>query len=489
MADDILLSPGTFEFSVEKITANLLSQGGITSINILFYNDNAGLPGTQIGTTIQNLTPTTQTIIGSAFGYDAYEVVLDLPTPVSLSGDAVNPTTYWVQLVAIPTTAGTQVAWEATSLNLIGNPAAFDNLTGTWNPTSGPPFDLVFTAEGTCATCAPPTNLIVSNVTTSSADLTWTAGGSELEWEIEYGPAGFSQGSGSILIDNDGTLGETLSGLTGGTWYDFYVRALCSNGYTSVWSASANFKTDCASITSFPFEESFDTTSSTKGCWTNQYVSGTENWTMTATNNDGSITPFMGDAMAEFRTSNYGDVTKFVSPAMDLTSLTNPELSFYYANVAWLNDINGLRIYYKTSETGAWTQIGSDYTEEQTSWTNVILTLPNPSATYYIAFEATSNFGRGMDIDAIRIGESLGVPDPAFNEFSFYPNPIKNELTLKADQKIQQVVIYNLLGKEVRKVTPKDMTSTLDLANLNTGTYLMKVTINGSEGVYQIIKE
>jgi hypothetical protein len=50
----------------------------------------------------------------------------------------------------------------------------------------------------------------------------------------------------------------------------------------------------------------------------------------------------------------------------------------------------------------------ANYSTESASWNDINLNLPNPSATYYIAFEGTSNYGRGLTIDDIMVGNDLG---------------------------------------------------------------------------------
>src|SRR5690606_28753065 len=116
--------------------------------------------------------------------------------------------------------------------------------------------------------------------------------------------------------------------------------------------------------------------------------------------------------MAEFRTGSYGPTTRLVTPRLDLSSLTNPRVKFYYANVNWFGDIDELRVYYKTSAGGAWTQIGVDYTAEQTAWTEVTLTLPSPSNDYYIAFQATSQWARGLNLDDVTVEETPPCDPP-----------------------------------------------------------------------------
>ena len=48
-------------------------------------------------------------------------------------------------------------------------------------------------------TCAAPTLLNVTNLTQTSADLGWTAGGTETAWNVQYGTAGFTPGTGTVV--------------------------------------------------------------------------------------------------------------------------------------------------------------------------------------------------------------------------------------------------------------------------------------------------
>ncbi|HLU80847.1 MAG TPA: T9SS type A sorting domain-containing protein [Flavobacteriaceae bacterium] len=94
--------------------------------------------------------------------------------------------------------------------------------------------------------CPDPSNLTASNITEDSVDISWTENGTATEWELEYGPDGFTQGSGTVVPDNDGTLGETLTGLTSATEYDVYVRSICG-AETSNWIGPQSFLTDTPS--------------------------------------------------------------------------------------------------------------------------------------------------------------------------------------------------------------------------------------------------
>ncbi|NQY06604.1 MAG: hypothetical protein HRT68_10575, partial [Flavobacteriaceae bacterium] len=144
--------------------------------------------------------------------------------------------------------------------------------------------------------------------------------------------------------------------------------------------------------------------------WSQEYISGAADWTISDTNQNNTITPRTGSGMAHFYSGNFnGDSTRLISDPINLSGATNPRLNFYYANVNWAGDIDEVRVLYRTSATGAWTQIAS-YTAEMTSWTSVTLNLPSPSANYYIAFEGISRYGRGFNIDDLTVTtDNLGT--------------------------------------------------------------------------------
>ncbi|WP_304132703.1 T9SS type A sorting domain-containing protein [Mesonia mobilis] len=82
--------------------------------------------------------------------------------------------------------------------------------------------------------CADPTNLSISNITETSAEVSWVENGAATEWLIVYGTPGFDPAfEGVEVIDNDGVLGETLTGLEAGT-YEVYVYSICSESVSNI---------------------------------------------------------------------------------------------------------------------------------------------------------------------------------------------------------------------------------------------------------------
>lgn len=116
--------------------------------------------------------------------------------------------------------------------------------------------------------CHAPYNPGASNITAGSALLQWDDFGTGEEWEIEWGTAPFSPGSG-MLVQGIFQKSYALTGLAGSSTYQFYVRAVCSEGQASNWSSDVVFSTLC-DIFSLPLSEGFDnvTPDALPLCWT-----------------------------------------------------------------------------------------------------------------------------------------------------------------------------------------------------------------------------
>ena len=137
--------------------------------------------------------------------------------------------------------------------------------------------------------------------------------------------------------------------------------------------------------------------------FTQEYVTGTNDWIISNANQNNSVAPRTGSKLGVFYIGNYSfPETKLVSPSLNLAGATNPKLKFSYTQVAWDSDIDELRVFYKTAANNPWIELAV-YSTEVTSWSDITLNLPNPSATYYIAFQGKSNYARGVTLDDISV--------------------------------------------------------------------------------------
>ena len=117
--------------------------------------------------------------------------------------------------------------------------------------------------------CPRPRNITYSNITTTTAHVAWVDTNANY-FEIEYGPAGFAHGSGTLVTSSLPSV--TLYGLRHSSRYEVYVRGLCSSFDTSNWSFVSAFTTECGIIDSLPYTQNFDGwgvgTGARPACWT-----------------------------------------------------------------------------------------------------------------------------------------------------------------------------------------------------------------------------
>ncbi|MBK8498521.1 MAG: hypothetical protein IPL52_06805 [Flavobacteriales bacterium] len=101
-------------------------------------------------------------------------------------------------------------------------------------------FDLAVT----CVTCGIPQNVSVAPIDVS-AILNWSSANPGPQYTIEYGPAGFTPGSGTIITGTYGVNGPpvTLSGLTISTNYELYIQEDCGGGDISPVAGPIAFTT------------------------------------------------------------------------------------------------------------------------------------------------------------------------------------------------------------------------------------------------------
>jgi|GEM_PF-1190577 len=186
--------------------------------------------------------------------------------------------------------------------------------------------------------CPSPINVTVAdtNVTTTTALVSWTNRAASVGYELEYGPEGFTPGSGTSATST--TTSATLTGLTPGTHYDVYVRAICGGADTGNWSFPANFTTLCVPIDMLPVTFDFEglqtgTTAPLPVCW-NHINNGTTNgyypypYSSTTYAHSGSNVLYW---YMSTTTGTYGDYALAVLPEID--TLVYPantlEISFW----------------------------------------------------------------------------------------------------------------------------------------------------------------
>ena len=86
------------------------------------------------------------------------------------------------------------------------------------------------------------------------------------------------------------------------------------------------------------------------------------------------------------------------------------------------------------------------------------------------------------------ITQSAGTDDFSADKFSVYPNPVKDMLNIKSASAVDNVTVYDLLGKVVLQENPGTISPAINMSNLASGSYLVKVTIGNSSNTVKVLK-
>ncbi len=280
--------------------------------------------------------------------------------------------------------------------------------------------------------CPKPSALSITNTSATSVTLSWTTGGST-NWQIQYGNAGFTLGTGTIV--NATTNPFNVTGLNSSTTYDFYVRDSCGVGSVSDWYGVATGSTDCLPVLA-PFTENFDGSTWTAGpnfndtgtvaqCWTRtplaNYLWKTGPPAFISTLTGPAADHTTGSGKFIFAESIFGGGTApfdafMESPQIDLSALTNPELRFWYHMFGTGIGSMSVEIDNGSGYAQVWTRTGQQQTSGLSPWKEAIVSLSSyVNDTIKIRIKATkASFNTLADaaIDDISVKEAPSCPRP-----------------------------------------------------------------------------
>ena len=115
--------------------------------------------------------------------------------------------------------------------------------------------------------------------------------------------------------------------------------------------------------------------------------------------------------------------------------------------------------------------------------------------TYYIRVWSNgvaarlSNSARVEGTFDIVANASLGIDNFEAFGFEYFPNPVNSTLNLNSQKEIQNIAVYNILGQEVLRTSPNNLSTEMDMSTLQSGAYFVKVTIDNITETIRVIKE
>ncbi|WP_430413209.1 choice-of-anchor J domain-containing protein [Kordia sp.] len=362
-------------------------------------------------------------------------------------------------------------------------------------------------------TCVEPTALTATNIMATTADLGWTEAGTATMWDLEIGTSGFTP-TGTPTNAGVTTNPYSAMSLTDNTAYDFYVRADCggANG-TSVWAGPFTFSTICGSVTAFPATTDFSSNPAT--CWaeagagevadgptgtTSDWKSGRAYTNDDTTVVNSNVINLFQNVDREWLISTVYDIPMGTSYSLDL-EVAVTDYSFSGTSDATDTDTMGsddeVQLLQSVDGGVTWTNIttwnaanqplvtGTRYIHNITVTGNVQFALWASDG----AIDNTEDYDFHVGKFSVLETSTLSTNDISIEGFKYYPNPVKNTLTLKAQKNIQNAVFYNMLGQEVLSVSPNAISKEINTASLKAGTYFVKVTVDNATNTIKIIKQ
>ena len=80
-----------------------------------------------------------------------------------------------------------------------------------------------------------------------------------------------------------------------------------------------------------------------------------------------------------------------------------------------------------------------------------------------------------MATSMMTITNTLSTPDAEDTSFAMYPNPTTGKLQIESRQTLSQVIVYNLIGQEVKTFAMQADQNSIDISELKTGSYFVNV--------------
>ena len=310
-----------------------------------------------------------------------------------------------------------------------------------------------------------PTNLMASNETSTTVDLTWTAS------TDDTGVTAYNVFVDNVyyISTNSPATSITVNGLSSETTYAFAVLAVDLANNVSALSTSVNATTLEASTGNGDacVFETFENIPDNNSSYSNRMWSGDDSsatqWQATRARTDQSIN---GRAITiDVRDTSDGSIT---SPLISngVGSITVSTQRAFSGGTGTL-DVSVNEVFVGTIPYGA---------DVQTTTISGI----NFNGNMQILISKNTSSGDRVTIDDLSwtCYPSLSVDDETLKQLRIYPNPVEDQLNINLVQNTETMIeIFDILGKRV--FTRKIIESiAIDVSSLKSGLYLMKFIQN-----------
>ncbi len=278
------------------------------------------------------------------------------------------------------------------------------------------------------------TSIETTNITNTSATVSWDYFDEVTSWQISVVPYA------STAVWNTVTLTTyQASGLMPNTYYQVKIRPVCVNTSSKI----------------------------------REYIFSTSG------NNCGGLNFYDTGGIS----NNYGNSESFIRTITP--NLPNKKIVVAFTQFSLENEYDYLYIYNGLDDSFPEMNSGNGFTGTNSPGT-VTSTASDGSLTFkFFSDQAVTASGWRATINC---QQSLGISATDYIDFSYYPNPTRNKITLKSNTAITAIEVFNIQGRKLFSQKLETLESSIDLSAFASGTYFFKVKFNDVEKNFKILK-
>ena len=384
--------------------------GPLSGTSLEIYNVSGGIPTTKFADIFTGISLTAADV-GVWKTY--------FPTsPVSLPAG-----TYWIGIHQSVILSGTYIVSNDqtgfSASNFLPGQCFYSTTGTTWTDYVNSGLYMFNMIRPDFATCIVPIALPASNITSTSADLSWTSPASLFNVKYNAGSNFNPDIAGTSVSPDPTSTSCSLIGLSGSTTYYWYVRANCGGGDLSSWSGPNTFTTTCNPFGAFT--EDFETTNFPPTCWSLANSAGPYTRSTAAS----SYGVGSASVYANFYLITAGNTLDIITPTLDLTGIADPYIVFDHAYATFSTEVDYLEIWTSSNDGMSYTLLqtilggpsgplntggvtSSSFVPTASQWATKAYSIP--TNTNKVMFRGVSAYGNNMYLDKISLQNGPLIP-------------------------------------------------------------------------------
>ncbi|GLB52698.1 hypothetical protein NBRC110019_17380 [Neptunitalea chrysea] len=280
-------------------------------------------------------------------------------------------------------------------------------------------------------------NVQFSNITQTSATITWDSYGGESQFEVAVSPYNFPLATYSTVTG----YSYVANGLTSNTYYKVRIRPVCTNSTATPASNITILGTNGDVCSGFVFAD--------QGGTSGQYV-----------NSETVIRTFTPE-----QTGKATEVT--------FTSF-NTEEDYDFMYIYDGSDTNSTLL----------TPGGLSGSSNPGTFTS---TAADGALTFEFIPDSYST-AAGWEANVSCVDSTFGLDKNEQVDFSYYPNPTSGEVSITAASQIEKVEVYSTTGQLLYTALPGLTTANVNLAKFAAGTYFFAMDVAGTTVNFKVVK-